>query len=140
MENNQNLQNQLYQFRIIKEQRDMFQGQLEIINASLGNLINTRNTLQNLKDGVKKDDEILIPIGGLVGINASIQDVEKVLLFIGEDVVIEKSVDESIDFIEKLINQHNDQIKNLAERIQKLDLAIQGMSQSIQDNYSRSKS
>lgn len=139
MENNQNLQNQLYQFRIIKEQRDMFQGQLEIINASLGNLINTKNTLKNLKDGVNKDDEILIPIGGLVGINASIQDVKKVLLFIGEDVVIEKSVDESIDFIEKLINQHNDQIKNLAERIQKLDLAIQGMSQSIQDNYSRSK-
>jgi len=136
MENTQNIENQLYQFRIIKEQRDMFQGQLEIINASLGNLLNTKNTLQNIKDSVKEDDEIIIPIGGLVGIKASILDTHKTLLFIGNDSVIEKDISDSITFIEKLIEQHNEQLKALTERIQKLDYAIQGMSQSIQDSYS----
>lgn len=139
MEKTPNLENQLYQLRIFREQRDMFQGQLEIVNASLGNLFHTKNTLQNLEDGVKKDEEIIIPIGGLVGIKALIQDTEKVLLFIGKDTVIEKSVNESIEFIEKLIEQHNEQMKFLNERIQKLDLTIQGMSQSIQNNYSKSK-
>ncbi|MFW9946786.1 MAG: prefoldin subunit alpha [Candidatus Odinarchaeota archaeon] len=136
MEKNQNLQNQLYQLRILREQYDMYQGQLEIINASLGNYLNTKYTLQNLKDGVKKDDEIIIPIGGIVGVKASIQDTEKFLLFIGKDTVIEKNIDESIEFIEKLIQQHNEQIKSLSQIIQKLDLNIQGMSQSIQNSYS----
>ncbi|MFX0181378.1 MAG: prefoldin subunit alpha, partial [Candidatus Hodarchaeota archaeon] len=108
----------------------------EIINASLGNYLNTKYTLQNLKDGVKKDDEIIIPIGGIVGVKASIQDTEKFLLFIGKDTVIEKNIDESIEFIEKRIQQHNEQIKSLSQIIQKLDLTIQGMSQSIQNSYS----
>lgn len=137
MVEDQNLQNQLYQLRILREQYDMYQGQLEIINASLGNYLNTKYTLQNLKDGVKENDEILIPIGGIVGVKASIKDTERFLLYIGKDTVIEKSVDESIDFIEKLIQQHNEQLKSISEIVQKLNLTIQGMSQSIQDNYSK---
>jgi len=137
MVEDQNLQNQLYQLRIYREQYDMYQGQLEIINASLGNYLNTKYTLQNLKDGVKENDEILIPIGGIVGVKASIKDTERFLLYIGKDTVIEKNVDESIDFIEKLIQQHNEQLKSISEIVQKLNLTIQGMSQSIQDNYSK---
>jgi prefoldin alpha subunit len=137
MENNDNLQNQLYQVRIFKEQRDMFQGQLEIINASLGNLVNTKHTLQNIKDSVKENDEIIIPVGGLVGIKALIQETEKTFLYIGKDTVIEKNISDSIEFIDKLIEQHNEQLKFLAERIQQLDLTIQGMTRSIQNSYSK---
>lgn len=137
MENNDNLQNQLYQVRIIKEQRDMFQGQLEIINASLGNLVNTKHTLQNIKESVKENDEIIIPIGGLVGIKALIQETAKTFLYIGKDTVIEKNVSDSIEFTDKLIEQHNEQLKFLAERIQQLDLTIQGMTRSIQNSYSK---
>jgi len=49
MENNQNFEKQLQQFRYLKEQRDMFQGQFEIVNASLGNLYTTKKTLDNIK-------------------------------------------------------------------------------------------
>lgn len=137
LEKSQNFERQLYQFRYLKEQRDMFQGQFEIVNASLGNLLNTKNTLENLKDGVKKDDEILIPIGGLISIKAAIKETEKVLLFVNQDTVIEKSIQESIEFIDKLIDQHNQQIKFLTERIQTLDFNLQGMSKSIQQGYTQ---
>jgi prefoldin alpha subunit len=139
MENSQNFERQLYQFRYLKEQRDMLQGQLEIVNASLSNLITTKNTLENLKDGVTKDDEILVPIGGLVNIRASIKDTERVLLFINQDTVIEKNVKESIEFIDKLMSQHNDQIKFLTERIQIIELNLQGMSQELQNRMDQRK-
>ncbi len=139
MENSQNFERQLYQFRYLKEQRDMLQGQLEIVNASLSNLITTRNTLENLKDGVTKDDEILVPIGGLVNIKASIKDTERVLLFINQDTVIEKNVAESIEFIDKLMSQHNEQIKFLTERIQLIELNLQGMSQELQNRMDQRK-
>jgi prefoldin alpha subunit len=132
MEPSREYQEQLIRFRYLKEQRDMFQGQLEIINASLGNIMNTKNTVENIKQGVKENDEILVPIGGLVNLKASIKDTEKVLLAITQDVVIEKNLDEAIEFLDKLIEQHNQQIQFLTNQIQNLDVNLAQISQSIQ--------
>ena len=132
MENNQNFEKQLQQFRYLKEQRDMFQGQFEIVNASLGNLYTTKKTLDNLKEGIDENDEILIPIGGLVSIKGSIKDTEKVLLSVNQDIVIEKTTEESIEFIDKLMKQQNEQLKFLKERIQTLDYNLQGLNQMFQ--------
>ena len=132
MENNQNFEKQLQQFRYLKEQRDMFQGQFEIVNASLGNLYTTKRTLDNLKDGVDESDEILIPIGGIVSVKGSIKDTKKVLVSITQDIVIEKTIEESIEYIDKLMKQHNEQLKFLQERIQTLDYNLQGLNQMFQ--------
>ncbi|NVM19176.1 MAG: prefoldin subunit alpha [Candidatus Lokiarchaeota archaeon] len=132
MENNQNIEQQLSQYRYFKEQRDMFQGQFEIINASLGNLYTTKLTLDNLKEGVNENDEILVPIGGLASIKATIKDTKKVLVYVKNDTIIEKSVEEAIEFISNLIEQHNTQLKFLQERIFSLDLNLQNMNQILQ--------
>ncbi|MFX0046938.1 MAG: prefoldin subunit alpha [Candidatus Hermodarchaeota archaeon] len=132
MENNQDLEQQLSQYRYIKEQRDMYQGQFEIINASLGNLYTTKLTLDNLKEGVNENDEILVPIGGLASIKATIKDTKKVLVYVKNDVIIEKNVEEAIEFISNLIEQHNTQLKLLQERIFNLDLNLQNMNQMLQ--------
>lgn len=133
MENNKNFEKQLQQFRYLKEQRDMFQGQFEIVNASIRNLYTTKKTLDNLKDGVDESDEILIPIGGLVSIKGSITDTKKVLVSVNQDVVIEKTIEESVEFINKLIKQHDEQLKFLKERIITLDYNLQGLNQMFQN-------
>jgi prefoldin alpha subunit len=132
METSREYQEKLIRFRYLREQRDMFQDQLEIINASLSNIYNTKNTVENLKEGIKKDDDILIPIGGLVNIKGSIKDTEKVLLTITKDVVIEKDLDGAIEFLEKLVEQHNQQIQFLTTQLQNLDANLQKISQDIQ--------
>ena len=136
MESSQEYQEQLLKFRYFKEQRDMFQGQLELINASLGNVMNTKTTIENIKEGVKENDEILVPIGGLVNIKATIKDPEKVLLSVTQDVVIEKDLDSSIEFLDKLIEQHNKQLQFLQTQIQNIDVNLQQISQIIQRDYS----
>jgi len=137
MENNQNLEQQINQYRYIKEQRDVFQGQFEIINASLGNLFTTKLTLDNLKEGVNENDEILVPIGGLASIRATIKDTKKVLVSVKNDTIIEKTVEEAIEYISKLIEQHNTQLKFLQERIYNLDLNLQGINQMLQRKTTR---
>ena len=137
MENNQDLEQQLSQYRYIKEQRDMYQGQFEIINASLGNLYTTKLTLDNLKEGVNENDEILVPIGGLASIKATIKDTKKVLVYVKNDTIIEKSVEEAIEFISNLIEQHNTQLKFLQERIFSLDLNLQNMNQILQSRMTQ---
>ena len=136
MESSQEYQEQLLKFRYFKEQRDMFQGQLELINASLGNVMNTKTTIENIKEGVKENDEILVPIGGLVNIKATIKDPEKVLLAVTQDVVIEKDLDSSIEFLDKLIEQHNKQLQFLQTQIQNIDVNLQQISQTLQTGYS----
>ncbi|MFW9874585.1 MAG: prefoldin subunit alpha [Candidatus Thorarchaeota archaeon] len=132
MESNQDYQENLLRFRYIKEQGDMLGGQLEIVNASLANLMNTKRTIENLKNEVNQDDEILVPIGGLVNIKASIKDSEKVLLAVTQDVIIEKDLDGAIEFLDKLIEQHNKQIQFLRTQLQNIDINLQEISQKIQ--------
>lgn len=132
MENPQfNSQSLLYQFKYLKEQRDMFQGQLEVIRASLSNLMNTKTTVENLKV-LKEGEEILVPIGGLINLNATIKNPQKLLLYVSQDVVIEKDLDSSIEYIDKLISQHNEQMQFISQQIHNLDLNLQSMSQAFQ--------
>jgi len=135
MEPSQEYQEQLIKLRYLKEQRDMLQGQLEIVNASLGNVINTKNTIENLKEGVKEDDEILVPIGGLVNIKASIKEPEKVLLAVTQDVVIEKDLDGANEYLDKIIEKINQQIQFITTQIRNIDVNLQVISQNFQKGY-----
>jgi len=135
MQSSQEYQDQLLKFRYLKEQNDMFRNQLELINASLGNVLNTKNTVENLKEGVNEGDEILVPIGGLVHIKADIKETKKVLLAVTQDVVIEKDLDSTIEFLENLIEQHNKQIQFLRQQLQALEGNLQEVSQLLQRNY-----
>ncbi|MHA1725413.1 MAG: prefoldin subunit alpha [Promethearchaeota archaeon] len=137
MENDFNLdqrqqqQQYLSQFQYLKEQRDVFKNQLELVQTSLSNIMNTKNTIENMKT-INLDDEILVPLGGMINIKAQIKDIEKVLVYISRDTVIEKTLDDTIQFLEKLINQHKEQVKFLSEHIQQVDVSLQNVSQNLQ--------
>ncbi len=133
METNQNAQELVYRFKYLKDQRDMFVGQLDLLNASLGNIMNTKNTLENLKT-VEENEEILVPIGGLANVKARIKDPQKIILYINQDTAIEKDLDSSMEFLDKIITQHNEQINFLRTQIQNLDVNLQSMSQQFQRN------
>jgi prefoldin alpha subunit len=131
----QDYQEQLQIFRVLKEQRDMYQGQLEILNVSRSNIVNTKMTIENIKEGVNENDEILVPIGGMANIRASITDPEKVLLAITQDVIIEKDLDGAIEILDKRIEQHDKEIQFITTQLQNIDLNLQKTSQLIQRSY-----
>jgi len=132
MQNPQEAQRQLlYQLQILKQQHEMIQNQLEIVNASLNNLMNTKKTVVNLNE-VKDNDEILVPIGGMISLKALIKDPEKVLLHISQDTVIEKDIDGTVEFLDKLIEQHKEQIQYLSQQLQTIEMNLQKISQSMQ--------
>ena len=136
MENSQELNNRIYEFRLLREQRDVFQTQLEFVNSLLTNLMNTKITIENLKN-VKDGDEILVPIGGYVNFNAIIKNPEKIMLYVSQDVIIEKDLNGSIEFLDKLIAEHNEQMQNIAAQVQKLDSTLMQMSQAFQKEASQ---
>ena len=136
MENaqNQNMEQQMYQFQYLKEQRDVLAQNLSIFNTSLQEHMNTKATLENLKN-TKEDDDILVPIGSIAVMKSKIRDTNKVLINVSQDIVIEKDLDSAIEFIDKIVNQHTEQIKLMNDRLYQLDMTLQGMSQLIQQGY-----
>jgi len=131
----QNYQDQLQMFSYLKQQRDVYQGQLEYVNAILANYLNTKATLENLKEGVDVGDEILVPIGGIANIKATIKDTEKVLVAVTQDVMIEKDLDGAIEFLEKRIEQHNKEIQFIRTQLQNFEVNLQKTSQQLQSGY-----
>ncbi|TXT61537.1 MAG: Prefoldin subunit alpha [Promethearchaeota archaeon] len=138
MENTQNSQQLAYQFQHLREQKGMYEQNLDIIQASLNNLINTRKTIENLHE-VEDGEEILLPVGGMINLRANIVNPDKVLLSVSDDIVIEKNLDRSKEFIEKLIEQHRDQIEFLNEQIDKIEANLQGISQVFRQGLSQSQ-
>ena len=128
MENSQDSQTQAlaYEFQALRERKDMYEQNLELLHASLSNLTNTKETVRNLEN-VKEGDEILIPVGGLVNLKATIKEPENILLSVS-DVVIEKNIEGSIEFLDKLINQHQEQIKFLNEQLEEIEIRLQAIS------------
>ena len=136
MENsqNQNMEQQIYQFQYLREQRDVLVQNLAVFNASLQDHTTTKATLENLKN-TNESEDILVPIGSIAVIKSKIKDSKKVLISISQDIVIEKDLDSAIEFVDKVINQHTEQIKLMNDRLYQLDLTLQGMSQLIQQGY-----
>jgi len=135
LESSQDYQEQLQIFRILREQQEMYQGQLEILNVSRANIMNTKITIENMKEGVVENDEILIPIGGMANIKASIKDPEKVLLAVTQDVIIEKDLDGAIDLLDKRIEQRDNEIQIIRTQLQNIDINLQKTTQLIQSGY-----
>ncbi len=133
----QNYQDQLQMFSYLKQQRDIYQGQLEYVNAIIANYINTKKTLENLKEGVNVGDEILVPLGGIANIKATIKDTEKILVAVTQDVIIEKDLDSAIEFLEKRIEQHNKELQFIRTQLQNFEVNMQKTSQQLQQGYQR---
>jgi prefoldin alpha subunit len=131
----QNYHDQLQMFSYLKQQRDVYQGQLEYVNAILANYLNTKATLENLKEDVNVGDEILVPIGGIANIKATIKDTEKVLVAVTQDVIIEKDLDGAIEFLDKRIEQHNKEIQFIRTQLQNFEVNLQKTSQLLQQGY-----
>ena len=135
MESSQDYQEQLQIFRILREQQEMYRGQLEILNVSRANVMNTKITIENIKESVQENDEILIPIGGMANIKASIKEPEKVLLAVTQDVIIEKDLDGAIELLDKRIEQHDKEIQIIRTQLQNIDINLQKTTQLIQRGY-----
>ena len=131
----QNYQEQLQMFSYLKQQREVYQGQLEYVNAILSNYLNTKATLENLKEGVNEGDEILLPIGGIANIKATIKDTKKVLMAVTQDVIIEQDLDVAIEFLDKRIEQNNKEIQFIRTQLQNFDVNLQKTSQLLQKGY-----
>ena len=115
------------QFKAMQEQIEQTSQQLEVLNEQLSELELSKDALEELKK-TPKDNEILASIAPGIFIKANLKDNKNLIVNVGADVTMEKTIPQVI----KMINQQkNSMEKNLAQS----DMLLQVLTQQALELY-----
>lgn len=111
------------EYELCRNQTEMYQQNLELIDNNLMELRAADNALEEIK-GAEKGSEVLIPVGMDLFIKAKITDPGNVIAGIGAALAAKKTVDDAKEGIESRIAELEkakaDQTSNLEQTISKL--------------------
>ncbi|MFH0748604.1 MAG: prefoldin subunit alpha [Candidatus Bathyarchaeota archaeon] len=91
MQSNEALEKLIYELQYLRGAAENIQQRIELINASLTEIQVAISTLDGMGSEVS-GSSMLVPIGGGSYIRAKLDDPEKLLVGIGADVIVEKTV------------------------------------------------
>lgn len=105
--------------------------QVALLNTTLSELSSTMETIRKLKE-LPEGTEVLTPIGSGSFVRAKLMPLEKILTGVGAEVVVERTPDEALKFLEekssevgKAIQQLRSEMTNLEQRMESLRPAIE---------------
>lgn len=124
--NNKDLQNVYLEFQDLRQQIEQLQMQVHSVNSSILELKNLENSLEEIKN-LKKDDEILIPLGNNIFIPGKLGDNKEVIVGVGSNILTRKNVPDTKDMVisqmkelEKVNAQLEQEIINSSLYLEKL--------------------
>ena len=114
-----------------KEQMAYIDMQIQYLQAAVADYHKAKITVEQLNK-TKGADDILVPVGLGVFINASTKDTSKVLVDIGAGIVAEKTVDDAIEKIDGRIEALQENQKKLLSMAQQLQTEAAELSNKTQ--------
>lgn len=126
--------------QILQEQGRILASNVERLSVYLQELATSEATLEGMQT-LKKGDEILVPIGASSFIRARIDDTEKVIVGVGSNVSVDKtlgdataSIQERMSLVESKIRESQDAYMKVAQRLDVFAAEAQRRVQSGSDN------
>jgi prefoldin alpha subunit len=116
------LERLVVELQLLENALDTIQTRVGLVNASINELRMANATLEGLKKE-QKGSTILVPLGGGSYMKAKIEDVERLIVGIGADVAVEKTV--------------NATQEDVGTRILELEKARTALQQQLEQTVSR---
>jgi len=111
----------------LNEQSKVLSNNLSLLSSHRNELALSKITLEGLK-GVKKGNEILIPIGAGNFVKGTITDVDTVITTLARDVTMERGInetisklDETLKEVEKSLGQNEATLQNISARMNDIE-------------------
>lgn len=134
----------VYELQLMQGTAETLQQRLQVLQTAITDLRVADNSLRALSDA-EEGTPVLVPTGGGTFINASLGNLEKVIVGIGADVSVEMSLDEAredvsgrLEEVEKAsqsvqqqLGQILSQIEVHQERFNKLGAELRGEAQGV---------
>jgi prefoldin alpha subunit len=112
--------------------------QVALLNASLSELSFTMEAIEKLR-GAPEGAEILTPIGSGSFVRAKLMPLEKVLTGVGADVVVERTPEEALKFLEEKSSEVGKAVQDLRAEMAKLTQRMEALRPEIEKLLSKSR-
>lgn len=130
MEKNKELQQKYLELKSLEQQINHSQQQISILNKQIIEFKNLSDNLIKIKQ-TKKDTEMFSPLGAGIFLKAELKDTQNVIMNVGSNTFILKTVDEASDLIKRQVEELGSIINQLELNLQELVMHAQKLEQEI---------
>jgi len=127
---NDDIQTNLLLMQEYQERMDAIFQQIRLINEVISGYKSAQDTLEELAS-TQQGEELLVPLGGNVFVRASVTDTKTVLTGIGDGVVMEKSINNATNFLDKRIRELQAQEEQLIQVSQDIRSKVEQLNQKL---------
>lgn len=114
MVDKEKLQEKYLEFQMLSQQLQQLQQNIESLEKHIVDLSTLKESLDNISK-VKPGEESLMPLGNGVFIKGEIKETQNVIMNVGSDVFVERTVVEAIETVEKQLGEVNILFTNMQE-------------------------
>ena len=108
------------EMKVMNSQVQMIAEQIERIDSGLMEIEYLKNNLDELKK-VKENTEIFTPVSNGIFIKAKLEKMDKLLVNVGNGVVVEKTVEETKALLSDRISELEEARESMLEQMQKIE-------------------
>ncbi len=123
---------ELYRLQQHQEQIEDIYAQIELIEKLVKDYERTVDTLIEIEK-IEGEREAMLPIGGNLYLYATIKDTKKIVARVGSEVMIEKSVNRAIDFVNKRIEELKKSEESLVKTANDIREKMEEISKKLRD-------
>lgn len=117
-----------------KEQLEILRQQIELIRSSLEESTRARETLKVFKDA-KEGDEILIPVGASVFVNAKVTSSNKAIVGVGNKISVTKDLPDAADYMNSITIELQEALKKVSGTYSEVQTSANNLSAAVNAEY-----
>ncbi len=103
--------------------------ELSNINKKLADLMLIKDNLKDLKNA--KSNEIYVNLGGLIFAKATIEDISTLLVNVGNNIFVNKSIDDVIKIVEKQIQDLESYKRDLESQLNDIKVQLEDIGKKL---------
>ncbi len=123
------------EIEVLRNQANVHNQNLELLNASLDEMKQTLESLEELKSA-EPGTETLIPLGSGSFIRSSLKQNDRVIIGVGSDISIEKDVDEAKAIVDKRVQRMEEATQRTQEQLEEISGRLEDLTPKWQELYS----
>jgi prefoldin alpha subunit len=124
MKNKEDMQKKIVQFQILESNLKMLQERAELISQRIDEFQKTRYAIEELES--TKPGKALIPLGSGNFVTGSVENIDDIIVSVGNDVAIKKDRKGALEILDKKITETENTLNDITKKSQ---VIIQGLEE-----------
>lgn len=116
--------------KMLLHQMQQFEKQIETFDGQLTELNGVKEGLDELK-GVTAGTDVYVPVSGGIFMRATIKEADKLLVNVGSNVAVAKTIPDTAKLIQEQINEIGTAKTQLAEQVELIKRHVKGMQKEL---------